>query len=79
MVAGRHSVRIDLHNASVHLVLAEAGCCGMIHLPTGRVCTRRTHHAGTCDFRSRDEALSLLAVENSGELAPRQCLESGAA
>ncbi len=42
--------RLDLHNASIDEPAAAAGCCGMIHLPTGRICRARARHAGGCDF-----------------------------
>jgi hypothetical protein len=42
--------RLDLHNASIDEPAAAAGRCGMIHLPTGRTCWARAHHADGCDF-----------------------------
>jgi hypothetical protein len=41
---------LDLHNASIDEPAAAAGCCGMIHLPTGRICRARARHAGGCSF-----------------------------
>jgi hypothetical protein len=42
--------RLDLHNASIDEPAAAAGRCGMIHLPTGRICRAPARHAGGCDF-----------------------------
>jgi hypothetical protein len=42
--------RLDLHNVSIDGPAAAAGCCGMIHLPSGRICRARARHAGGCDF-----------------------------
>ena len=42
--------RLDVHNASIDGPAAAAGCCGMIHLPTGRTCRALARHAGGCDF-----------------------------
>lgn len=52
--------RIDAHNSSVDAVLAEAGYCGMTHLPTGRVCVRPARHRGSCDFWDRERAVEVL-------------------
>lgn len=56
------SLRMDLHNVSVHPVLASLGRCGMTHLATGRVCVREARHAGACDFRPRKEAWALFGL-----------------
>jgi hypothetical protein len=42
--------RLDLHNVSIDEPAAAAGRCGMIHLPTGRICRARVRHVGGCDF-----------------------------
>ena len=42
--------RLDLHNASIDEPAAAAGRCGMIHLPSGRICGARARHAGGCTF-----------------------------
>ena len=42
--------RLDLHNASIDEPAAAAGRCGMIHLPTGRICRAPARHAGGCNF-----------------------------
>jgi hypothetical protein len=42
--------RLDLHNASIDEPAAADGCCGMIHLPTGRICRARARHTSGCNF-----------------------------
>jgi hypothetical protein len=42
--------RLDLHNASIDEPAAAAGHCGMIHLPTGRICRAPARHDGGCEF-----------------------------
>jgi hypothetical protein len=42
--------RLDLHNASIDEPAAAVGCCGTIHLPTGRICRTRARHADGCNF-----------------------------
>lgn len=55
--------RLDLHNVSVDDELAvKLGCCGQIHLATGRRCTLPQHHAGSCRFVSCDEVDRLKAT-----------------
>jgi hypothetical protein len=42
--------RLDLHNASIDEPAAAAGWCGMIHLPSGRICRARARHTSGCTF-----------------------------
>jgi hypothetical protein len=49
-IPGTDDERLDLHNASVDEGAAAAGRCGMVHLPTGRVCGAPAGHASGCDF-----------------------------
>jgi hypothetical protein len=42
--------RIDLHNASIDELAAAAGRCGLVHLPTGRICQAPARHDGSCEF-----------------------------
>jgi hypothetical protein len=42
--------RLDLHNTSIDEPSAVAGRCGMIHLPTGRICRARARHTSGCSF-----------------------------
>jgi hypothetical protein len=44
---------VDIHNTAVDERLAEHGYCGVIHLPTGRVCTLAARHSGGCEFNTR--------------------------
>jgi hypothetical protein len=44
--------RRDLHNVAIDEPAAAAGRCGMIHLPTGRLCLAPAHHTGGCKFES---------------------------
>jgi hypothetical protein len=44
--------RLDLHNASIDEPAAAAGRCGMVHLPTGRICRAPARHDGGCEFRA---------------------------
>jgi hypothetical protein len=48
--------RIDLHNPEIDDDAADAGLCGMTHLPTGRCCRLPVHHAGSCRFVSPPSA-----------------------
>jgi hypothetical protein len=42
--------RLDSHNTSVDVCLAQSGQCGMLHLPSGRRCPLPVHHSGCCTF-----------------------------
>ena len=44
---------LDIHNTAVDERLADHGYCGVIHLPTGRVCSLAARHPGGCEFNSR--------------------------
>jgi hypothetical protein len=41
---------LGLHNSSVDYSVATHHRCGMLHLPTGRVCLLPERHAGGCQF-----------------------------
>lgn len=47
--------RSELHNASVDEDVARAGGCGQVHLPTGRTCTLKHGHEGSCQFVQPDQ------------------------
>jgi hypothetical protein len=47
--------RPEAHNASVDEALADAGGCAQIHLASGRTCTLRRGHEGSCHFVPRGE------------------------
>jgi len=56
----------EMHNASVDEDAARADECAQVHLPTGRVCTLRHGHAGSCEFISAEAAAASLAHPESG-------------
>jgi hypothetical protein len=49
-VPARPDDRQELHNASVDEQVARAGGCAQVHLATGRTCTLKQGHEGSCDF-----------------------------
>ena len=51
----------EAHNASVDEDLLDGGACARLHLATGRVCTLRHGHAGSCEFVPRELADASLA------------------
>jgi hypothetical protein len=51
--------RFDIHNVSVDEMVARAGLCGFIHLPTGRTCILPARHPGSCSFESHPKAKHL--------------------
>jgi hypothetical protein len=55
MTIGRPSDDLpEAHNASVDEDLARTGGCAQVHLASGRTCTLRHGHEGSCYFVSRD-------------------------
>jgi hypothetical protein len=48
--------RFDIHNASVDEVVAQAGLCGFMHLPSGRTCVLPARHPGSCSFEPHPTA-----------------------
>jgi hypothetical protein len=57
----------EIHNAAVDEDAANAGGCGQVHLPTGRMCTLRHGHGGSCDFVAADLADASLARHRADE------------
>jgi hypothetical protein len=57
----------ELHNASVDEDAARQGGCAQVHLPTGRMCTLRHAHAGSCEFSSAAEADAVLAEHKAAQ------------
>jgi len=51
----------EAHNASVDEDLLDAGACARLHLATGRVCTLRHGHPGSCEFVPPAQAYASLA------------------
>jgi hypothetical protein len=52
--------RQELHNVSVDEEVAGTGACAQVHVPTGRTCTLRHHHQGSCDFVPRERVQESL-------------------
>jgi hypothetical protein len=52
--------RQELHNVSVDEEVAGAGACAQVHVPTGRTCTLRHHHQGSCEFVPRERVKESL-------------------
>lgn len=59
--------RPEAHNASVDETRLQAGACARVHLPTGRICTLRHGHAGSCDFVAPDQVDESLARRQAAE------------
>lgn len=57
----------DVHNASVDEEAARQGGCAQVHLPTGRMCTSRHGHNGSCEFSSAGEADAALAKHKAAD------------
>ena len=57
----------ELHNASVDEDAARQGGCAQVHLPTGRMCTLRHAHVGSCEFSSAREADAVLAEHKAAQ------------
>ncbi|MDQ3764213.1 MAG: hypothetical protein M3460_22320 [Actinomycetota bacterium] len=53
-------IRLDVHNRSVDESVAQAHLCGMTDLRTGRTCILPARHPGSCDFVSKDAALTIV-------------------
>ncbi|GAA2525701.1 hypothetical protein GCM10010435_48670 [Winogradskya consettensis] len=51
---GPETRRLEIHNSSIDEELAVAGACALVHLPTGRVCTKEHSHSGSCEFVTAD-------------------------
>ena len=54
----RPAHRLEVHNASVDELVADAGGCAQVHLASGRVCSLPHGHPGTCVFVSSGEHLA---------------------
>ena len=50
-----------VHNSAVDEAAALLGGCGQVHLPSGRMCTLRNGHDGSCEFTQADLVDALLA------------------
>jgi hypothetical protein len=63
MTVGRQGA----HNASVDEVRRSTGACAQVHLPTGRMCTKRHSHDGSCEFVTPDQVEASLARHRAAE------------
>lgn len=59
--------RPEVHNAAVDEAAALQGGCAQVHLPTGRMCTLRHGHQGSCEFSPAGQADALLAEHKADE------------
>jgi hypothetical protein len=57
--------RLELHNTAVDESVAAAGACAQLHVQTGRTCTLKHHHSGSCDFVARDRVGASLAARRA--------------
>ena len=57
--------RQELHNTAVDEEVARTGACAHLHVQTGRTCTLRYRHAGSCEFVPRDQVESSLAARRA--------------
>lgn len=51
----------EVHNSAIDEAAALQGGCGQVHLPSGRMCTLRNGHAGSCEFSPAEEVDAMLA------------------
>ncbi len=56
-----------VHNSAVDEAAAQLGGCAQVHLPTGRMCTLRNGHDGSCEFTPAEQADALLADHKAAE------------
>jgi hypothetical protein len=57
----------DSHNASVDEDAARQGGCAQLHLPTGRMCTLRHGHNGSCEFTPADQVKTVLTQHKAAD------------
>jgi hypothetical protein len=55
----------EAHNADVDEEFLREGACAHMHLPTGRICTLRHGHRGSCEFVPRDSVSIPLAYRQT--------------
>lgn len=61
-VSGSRSESVpEVHNSAIDEAVALQGGCAQVHLPSGRMCTLRNGHAGSCEFAPAEEVYALLA------------------
>jgi hypothetical protein len=59
--------RPEIHNVDVDEATAALGACGQVHLPTGRTCTLKRRHSGSCDFTGRDGVRASVAEHRADD------------
>jgi hypothetical protein len=47
--------RQEAHNTCIDDTVAATGGCAQLHTPTGRICTLKHHHQGSCQFEAPDQ------------------------
>lgn len=57
----------SVHNAAVDEAAALLGGCAQVHLPSGRMCTMRNGHAGSCEFTPAELVGAFLADRKAAE------------
>ena len=57
----------EVHNSAIDKAAALQGGCAQVHLPSGRTCTLRNGHAGSCEFTSPEEVDAVLAQHKAAE------------
>lgn len=66
---------LEAHNSSIDEDFLRQGACALVHLPTGRTCTLRHGHRGSCEFVAPDAAKQSLARHQAAEgWGPRERL-----
>lgn len=55
------------HSSSVDQARRADGACAQVHLPTGRMCTLRYRHPGTCEFVAPSDISNSLADRRNTE------------
>ena len=56
-----------VHNSTVDEGAALLGACAQVHLPTGRMCTLRNGHDGSCEFTPAALVEAMLADRKAAE------------
>jgi hypothetical protein len=59
--------RPEVHNTSIDDQLAETGACSQVHLQTGRTCTLKHGHHGSCDFVARQDVQGSVAAHRAAD------------
>jgi hypothetical protein len=57
----------EVHNSAVDEAAALQGGCAQLHLPSGRMCTLRNGHGGSCEFTPPELVETELAKNKAAE------------